>query len=94
MPPLGGLALDRQLKLNPIAFDPARAEKMVQALRNLRARVHVAVDRMDHIQYEYETQLKTPQALLFAKVTKIDILTPGDELVATIPLTSLPAPGK
>jgi hypothetical protein len=104
---LGAFALDRQLKLSAVPFDIGRAEKMVVSLRNLKVRVHVAIDRVDKMQTEYGGQIRNPQALLFAKVTKVEILAPHDETLArqekfdqpydpilTIPVSSLPAPVK
>ncbi len=90
MLPLGVLALDRQLKLSSIPFDTKRAEPLVQALRNLHARVFISADRMDATQVAYERQLKPPQALMFAHVLKVEILGPKDEPIATIAASSLP----
>jgi hypothetical protein len=91
MLPLGGFAFNRQLKLSAIPLDAKRAEPLVQALRNLHARVYIAADKMDEFQVSYERQLKPSQALLFAKVQKVDILGPNGELIASVAASDLPA---
>jgi hypothetical protein len=92
--PLGAFALDRQLKLSAIALDPAKAEPMVQALRNLHARVYLSVGKLDKFRVSYERAFKPMQAILFAKVLGIEILGPKNEHVASIAATSLPVPAK
>jgi hypothetical protein len=92
MLPLGAFALDRQLKLSAVPFDPKRAEPLFQSLRNLHARVFILADKVDEFQVSYERQFKPSAAILFAHVQKIDILGPKDEPIATIAASSLPAP--
>ena len=89
---LGAFALDRQLKLSAIAFDPAKAEPIVQALRNLHARVYLSVDKLDEFRVSYERAFKPMQAIMFAKVLSIEILGPADERIASVPASSLPLP--
>ena len=92
MPPLGAFAFNRQLKLSAIPLDAKRAEPLVQALRNLRARVYISADKMDEFQVSYERQLKPLQALLFAHIQKVDILGPNGEVIASVAASDLPAP--
>jgi hypothetical protein len=89
---LGAFALDRQLKLSAIPFDPAKAEPIVQALRNLHARVYLSVNKMDEFRVSYERAFKPMQAIMFAKVLRIEILGPKDEPIASIAASSLPLP--
>ena len=91
MLPLGAFAFNRQLKLSAIPLDAKRAEPLLQALRNLHARVYIVADKMDEFQVSYERQLKPSQALLFAHVQKVDILGPNGELIATVTASDLPA---
>ena len=93
-PPLGGFALDRQVKLTTIPLDARKAEPLVQALRNLHARVYFSAQKMDLFQISYERQWKPAQGLLFAHVEKVEILGPKDEAIATIAAAQLPAAGK
>jgi hypothetical protein len=88
---LGGFAFDRQLKLRAVPLDPKRAEPMVQALRNLHARVYFAAGKVDVFQVSYERQFKLPQALLFGHVERVDILGPKDEVIASVAGSALPA---
>jgi Caspase domain len=90
--PLGAFALDRQLKLSAISFDPAKAEPIVQALRNLHARIYLSVDKLDEFRVSYERVFKPMQAVMFAKVIGIEILGPKDEPIASIAASSLPLP--
>jgi hypothetical protein len=90
MPPLGGFALDRQLKLGAIPFDPKKAEPMLQALRSLKARVFISADRMGYSRIAQERQWKVLQSWLSAHVQKVEILGPKDEVLATIAASSLP----
>jgi hypothetical protein len=53
--------------------------------------VYIAADKMDEFQVSYERQLKPSQALLFAKVQKVDILGPNGELIASVAASDLPA---
>jgi len=89
---LGAFALDRQLKLSAIPLDPAKAEPIVQALRNLHARVYLSVDKLDEFRVSYERAFKPMQAIMFAKVLSIEILGPKDEPIASIAASSLPLP--
>lgn len=89
---LGAFALDRQLKLSGIPFDPAKAEPIVQALRNLHARVYLSVDKVDEFRVSYERAFKPIEAIMFAKVLSIEILGPKDEPIAAIAASSLPLP--
>lgn len=91
MAPLGGFALDRQLKLGVIPFDPKKAEPIFNALRSLKARVFLNADRISYSRVGYERQWKPLQSWLSAKVQKVEILGPKDEVLATIPGSSLPA---
>ncbi len=95
MLPLGAFAFDRQLKLSAIPLDAKHAEPLAQALRNLHARVYIAADKVDEFQVSYERQFKPSQAVLFARVQKVDILGPKDELIASMAASQLPpAAGK
>jgi hypothetical protein len=89
---LGAFALDRQLKLSAIPFDRAKAEPIVQALRNLHARVYLSVDRLEEFRVSYERAFKPMQAIMFAKVLSIEIRGPKDEPIASIAGSSLPPP--
>jgi Caspase domain len=89
---LGAFALDRQLKLSAIPFDAAKAEPMVQALRNLHARVYLSVEKLDRFRVSYERAFQPIQAIMFAKVLGIQILGPKDEPIASIAASSLPVP--
>ena len=89
---LGAFALDRQLKLSAISLDPAKAEPIVKALRNLHARVYLAVDKLDQFRTSYERAFKPMQAIMFAKVISIAIMGPEDQPIATIAASSLPLP--
>lgn len=91
MPPLGGFAFDRQLKLGPIPFDPRKAEPMLQALRSLRARVFFTANRVNLSRVSYERQWKPLEAWISAHVDKVEILGPTDEALVTIPGSTLPA---
>jgi hypothetical protein len=89
---LGAFALDRQLKLSAIPLDRAKAEPIVQALRNLHARVYLSVDRLEEFRVSYERAFKPMQAIMFAKVLSIEIRGPKDEPIASIAGSSLPPP--
>jgi hypothetical protein len=89
---LGAFALDRQLKLSAIPFDPAKAEPIVQALRNLHARVYLSVGKLDKFRVSYERAFQPLQAIMFAKVLSIQILGAKDEPIASIAASSLPLP--
>lgn len=92
-PPLGGFALDRQLKLSAVPLDLKRAEPIVRALSNLHARIYFSAGRMDYCQIAYERQLKPLQGLLFAHLLKVELRGPDDELISTVPAASFPLAG-
>ncbi len=93
VPPLGGFALDRQLKLAAVPLDLKRAEPIVRALSSLHARIYISAGRMDYCQIAYERQLKPLQGLLFAHLQKVELRGPDDELIATVPAASFPPAG-
>jgi hypothetical protein len=93
------LALDRQLRLASIPLDPARAEKIAKAsnyatmgtISGLTAKVFFDADRVELSQRNIGG-LKARYALLFARLQRIDIHGPDNELLTSFTSDVLPAP--
>jgi hypothetical protein len=77
------LALDRRLQLSSIPLDAKTAERLRANNGGFRARVSVAVDHMDKGIDAYE-QKRTPIAIMFARVEKVEILAANNEVVETL----------
>jgi hypothetical protein len=90
-PPLGGFAFDRQIMLTAIPIEPARAEPLIRAFNQMRARIYITADRMGLMRSGYERKLNPPQGFLSAHVQKIEIIGPEDQAIATIAGSALPA---
>lgn len=82
-PDLRVLALDRRLQLSSIPLDAKTAERLRANNGGFRARVSVAVDHMDKGIDAYE-QKRTPIAIMFARVEKVEILAANNEVVETL----------
>jgi hypothetical protein len=93
------LALDRQLRLTSIPLDPARAEKIAKAsnyatmgtIGGLTAKVYFDADRVELSQRTIGGR-KARYGVLFAKLKRIDIHGPDNELLTSFEPESLPAP--
>ena len=93
------LALDRQLRLASIPLDSARAEKIAKAshyatmgtISGLSARVYFDADRVE-LSHRTVGGRKARYGLLFARLQRIDIHGPDNELLTSFTPDSLPAP--
>jgi hypothetical protein len=91
------VALDRRLKVDSIPMEPARAEQLVKAQTaspgsiRLSALVYFDAERVDIGSTAIDRQ-RQPAAVLLAKVQKIEIVDSGNQVLATIEGSALPAP--
>ena len=93
------LALDRQLRLTSIPLDPARAEKIAKAanyatmgtISGLTAKAYFDADRVE-LSHRTVDGRKARYGVLFARLQRIDIHGPDNELLASFKPESLPAP--
>jgi hypothetical protein len=93
------LALDRQLRLASIPLDPARAEKIAKAshyatmgtITGLTAKLYFDADRVELSHRTVDGQ-KARYGVLFAKLQRIDVHGPDNELLTSFTPDSLPAP--
>ena len=93
------LALDRQLRLSSIPLDPAKAEKLAKAghyatmgtMTGLTAKAYFAADRVE-LSHRTWGGTKARYGVLFAKLQRIDILGPDNEVLASFAVDSLPPP--
>ena len=93
------LALDRQLRLTSIPLDPGRAEKIAKAanyatmgtISGLTAKAYFDADRVE-LSHRTVGGRKARYGVLFARLQRIDIHGPDNELLTSFTPDSLPAP--
>ena len=93
------LALDRQLRLTSIPLDPGRAEKIAKAanyatmgtISGLTAKAYFDADRVE-LSHRTVDGRKARYGVLFARLQRIDIHGPDNELLTSFTPDSLPAP--
>ena len=92
IPSLSILAFDRQLQLSAISLDARRAEALTNTVPpEWQARVYIEVERAELVQWRADRE-RRKQAMLFARVQKVDIVAKNGELIASLSPEGLPAP--
>lgn len=93
LPYVSGIGTDRQLRLETIPMEPSKAEPLIKQREPLTARFYLTIDGAQVI----EPKTKRPRdevrpfAILLARVDRIDIVSSGDQLIASVPASQLPA---
>lgn len=99
LPYIEVLSLDRRLSVASVPLDPAIAERLAKAssyatmgrMSGLTARVHFEADRVELADRKIDRQL-TKYGLLFARVRRVDIHGPEQEMLFSIDTQRLPPP--